>query len=215
MNPMNLDDSELFAVPDIAWQSEPPPVRHPIPVQYAPDLAPGDDVSAGIPGRAYLDGLTVTDTTPMRRDVDGTITDALSVTSRLSWLLSTITNTPPILQWWPLDRLWTYRDALPAPTPVPTTEATWLDHVRPDLNTPPPRTPRPARAALPLSGRTLRVQGTRGTWSWWAGASEPYYDDHATIRVQCLPRDAHHLAHLRADYTDLTRPIAIHRLYTY
>lgn len=57
-------DAEFFVFKDLSWQAIPPPARYPVPVRYAGDLAIGDEVAIGVPGRYFIDHQVLLRTDP-------------------------------------------------------------------------------------------------------------------------------------------------------
>ncbi|MBO9553223.1 hypothetical protein [Cellulomonas sp.] len=191
------------------------------------DLEVGDELTIGIPNRYFIDGQVL-----VRREhevvefpEDGELHECLGVCAPMhywTWVASSQRN--PVMQWWPVDYAWVYRDAVPPG--APTTDALgmreaddgsrWLRRVRPDAIQPPVREAVPAREVGALTGRALRSRNAAGEWFWFVGVSEPIAID-GDICVHAVP-DSHWWLH-QVDYyrelQDKMRPIPLHRLFAY
>ncbi|MBO3102217.1 hypothetical protein [Cellulomonas fengjieae] len=223
---MAMMDAEFFAFEDIAWQTVPPPARHPVPAAYVRDLEVGDELTIGIPGRYFIDGQVLL--RPEREVVefsgDGALHESLAVCAPIhywTWRASLSRN--PVMQWWPVDYAWVYRDAVPpGETMTPcragdvVEQSSWLDRVRFDASQPPALHPVPAREVGALTGRRLRSRNAAGEWFWFVGVSESVAVD-GDIRVHAVP-SSHWWLHQVGYYPELqpqVRSIALHRLFTY
>jgi hypothetical protein len=111
--------AEVFRVPDISWQTQPPPTRHPIPARYVPDLEVGDEVTIGVPGHYFLDGQLVASLDRrLAEKAPGTSErqETLAVAAPFAyWLAKAFPSAGLTMQWWPMELCWVYRDAA-APT---------------------------------------------------------------------------------------------------
>ncbi|MDM7855796.1 hypothetical protein [Cellulomonas alba] len=224
---MVMMDAEFFAFEDLTWQTVPPPVRHPVPAAYVPDLEVGDEVTIGVPRRYFIDGQVLL--RPERRLVefpgDGELHESVAVCAPIhywTWRVSQDRN--PVMQWWPADYAWVYRDALPPEgTSVESEEASsnveassWLERVRLDADSPPVLRPVTARDAGALTGRALRSRNAAGEWFWFVGASEPL-DVGGDICVRVVPQP-HWWLHQVGYYPELqgkVRSLPLHRLFAY
>jgi hypothetical protein len=232
-------EAEVFRVPDLSWQTQPPPARHPIPVRYVPELKVGDEVTIGVPTQYFIDGQVVALAERQRLrtpDADGE-QELLAVAAPFAyWLAQGYPRAGLTMQWWPVEHSWTYQDAAARSAPddaPPTREGhskghreshrevhreghreSWLDHVQPTLVEPPVRRPVPARAAGSLTGRTVRLQHERGAWSWWVAVSEPV-DAQGDIVVHAMLPTDYWLAQAASEPVPKARAIPLHRLYTY
>jgi hypothetical protein len=217
-------EAEVFRVPDIGWQTEAPPSRHPMPVRYARGLEPGDEVTIGLPGRCFIDGQLVAsgERRPTAPTDGSEPEEALAVAAPYAyWLARGFPHVRLTMQFWPVSRTWVYRDAVAPADPDAAEEppaddgsGSWLDHVVPDLHEPPVRTPRPAREAGALSGRTLRLQHERGAWSWWVAVSEPV-DEEGEFVVHVLPPSEYWLAQAQFESAQAAQPLPLYRLWVY
>ncbi len=219
-------DAEFFAFEDIMWQTVPPPSRHPIPAAFVRDLDVGSELTIGIPGRYFIDGQIVlrTERSSVEFPDDGELHEALAVCAPMHyWTWRVAPGRNPVMQWWPVEHAWVYRDALPADvsgrlvTDEPATEASsWLDRVRADLEQPPVLKPIGAREAGALTGRTLRSRNAQGEWFWFVGVSEPL-DVDGDFCVRAVPH-SHWWLHQVGYYPELqdkVRTIPLHRLFAY
>lgn len=130
----------------------------------------------------------------------------------------------PVMQWWPVEWTWVYRDAIsPGSTCLGVPAARdgherggWLDRVRHDASKPPVLHPVPARDAGATTGRTLRSRNAAGEWFWFIGVSEPAEID-GDICVHTVPF-SHWWLHQCGYFTalqDKVRPVGLHRLFAY
>jgi hypothetical protein len=220
-------DAEFFAFEDIAWQTVPPPVRHPIPAAYVPDLDVGAELTIGIPDRYFIDGqiLLRAERASVEFPADGELHEALAVCAPIHyWTWRVAPNRNPVMQRWPVEHAWVYRDAVPAGAPkhsatgepVIDASTSWLDRVRPDLGQPPVLNPIRAREAGALTGRTLRSRNAEGEWFWFVGVSEPI-DVDGDFCVRAVPQ-SHWWLHQVGYYPELqdkVRTIPLHRLFAY
>jgi len=213
----------MFAVPDVSWQTEAPPTRHPFPARYVPGLDAGDEVTIGVPGRYFLDGQVVVtakhETTTLPGESQGR--EALAVAAPYGyWLSRAFPTTELIAQKWPVDFTWVYRDELrpeerhPGTSAVAEGPTSWLTHVRPTMQQPPVRHPHPAREAESLTGRTLRLQHERGAWSWWVGVGEPVDRDGDFVVHLMRPPD-YWLTQAVLDPDAQVHVVPLHRLWAY
>ncbi|WP_258724407.1 hypothetical protein [Cellulomonas sp. NS3] len=219
-------DAEVFRVPDIAWQTEVPPARYPIPVQYVPDLDVGDELTIGLPGRYFIDGqlLARADRELIAMNGESDELESLAVAAPYAyWLAKAYPKAALTMQWWPIAYSWTYRDAVKPEVQRPEVSTTakrlddtgsWLDHVRTTLDEPPIRKPSPARMAGSLSGRVVRMQHDRGLWSWWIAVSEPLDDDGDFFVHVTSPRN-YWLSQVTFDPAATQKPVPLHRLFVY
>jgi hypothetical protein len=217
-------DPNVFDVPDLAWQTGAPPVRHPVPARYVPGLDAGDEVTIGLPGQYFIDGQMVTRSERQRKVLAGQADEqeALAVAAPFSfWLARVFPQAGLTMQWWPVGFTWVYRDAVRPgerrPDGVPPADdgpASWLDHVRPSLLEPPVRHPHPAREAEALTGRTVRLQHDRGAWSWWVGVGEPVDHEGDFVVHLMRPRD-YWLAQVVFEPDQHVLVVPLHRLWVY
>ncbi|GEA89723.1 hypothetical protein [Cellulomonas cellasea] len=218
-------DAEVFRVPDIAWQAEVPPARHPIPVQYAPDLGVGDELTIGLPGRYFIDGQLLARAEREVIALHGQADDleSLAVAAPYAfWLAKAYPRAGLTMQWWPIAYSWIYRDAVRPDEQRPDVATaarlneteSWLNHVRPTLDEPPVRRPTPARMAGSLSGRVVRMQHDRGLWSWWVAVSEPI-DDGGDFLVHVVSPRNYWLSQVTFDPAVRQEAVSLHRLFTY
>jgi len=217
-------EAEVFRVPDLSWQTQVPPARHPVPVQYATEVEPGDEVTIGLPGHYFIDGQVLALAERGVTTLAGQTEDqeALAVAAPFAyWLAKAFPKAGLTMQWWPVAYSWTYRDAVqPGKPPIDEGSATgdsarsWLDHVRSSLHEPPVRQPRPARAAASLSGRTVRLQHERGTWSWWIAVSEPIELDGNFVVHAMRPSDFW-LTQVVFESVERVQVVPLYRLYVY
>ncbi|MBD7982746.1 hypothetical protein [Oerskovia merdavium] len=220
--------AEFFRIPDIAWQTQAPPDRHAIPARYIPDLATGDELTIGLPGKYFIDGqiLARTDRSSTTLPGQGETHEALGIAAPFAyWLAKTFPRAGITMQWWPLAHAWAYRDAIApssdddAPIASPAPQATpgalsWLDGVRSSLTEPPMRRPRPAREAGALTGRTVRLQHEPGAWSWWIAVSEPV-DIDGEITVRLMQPEHYWLTQVLYETDGRSQPVPLHRLFIY
>jgi hypothetical protein len=216
--------AEFFRIPDIGWQTQAPPDRHAIPARYLPDLATGDELTIGLPGRYFIDGqvLARTDRSTTTLPGQSETHDALGIAAPFAyWLAKTFPKAGITMQWWPVALTWAYRDAVApgddAPTPPPhpgTPSPSWLDGVRSSLDEPPVRRPRPAREAGALTGRTIRLQHEPGAWSWWIAVSEPV-DTNGEISVRLMHPEHYWLTQVLYETDGRSRAVPLHRLFVY
>jgi hypothetical protein len=217
-------EAEVFRVPDIAWQAEVPPTRHPVPVRYVAELQVGDVVTIGVPGQYFIDDQVVA---LAERDGgergDGTGGQGtLAVAAPFAyWLAKGFPRAGLTMQWWPIAHCWAYRDAASADEhavgqrqTVDDDAGSWLDHVQSTLHVPPVRHARAAREAGALTGRTLRMQHEPGAWSWWVGVSEPV-DVGGDVVVHVMRPSDYWLSQAACEPTKLAQPVPLYRLYVY
>lgn len=217
-------EAEFFAFEDISWQTVPPPDRHPVPVAYLRDLQVGDEVTIGAPGRYFIDGQILLRS--KRETVaflgDGKLHESVAVcapTHYWTWKVNPRWN--PVIQWWPVEYTWRYRDAVSgneaAVAADPSRPQTlWWDRVRLDVSEPPVLRPMPAREAGALTGRPLRSRNAVGEWFWFIGGSEPLEAD-GEVCVRAVP-GCHWWLHQVGYYPELqerVRTIPLHRLFAY
>ncbi|WP_298462236.1 hypothetical protein [uncultured Cellulomonas sp.] len=218
-------DAEVFRVPDIAWQAEAPPTRHPVPVGHVPDLDVGDDVTIGVPGHYFIDGQVVALVERGHVELPEVTEkqEALAVAAPFAyWLAKGFPQAGLTMQWWPVEHCWTYRDAatggcaakLRDPLLHDAENESWLDHVQPTLQFPPDRRPRPAREVGVLSGRTLRLQNEPETWSWWIGVSEPVHADGEVVVHVMRPSD-YWLTQVAREPVEPVLAVPLYRLWGY
>lgn len=220
-------DAEFFAFEDIAWQTVPPPARHPVPAAYVRDLEVGDEVTIGIPGRYFIDGqvLLRPEHEVVEFSGDGTLQESLAVCAPIHyWTWKADPSRNPVIQWWPADCTWAYRDAI---RPIESMadeigvrddegQRSWLERVRLDVNQPPMLRPIPARDASALTGRALRSRNAAGEWFWFIGVSEPVAAG-SDICVHVVP-SSHwwlHQVGFYAELQDKVRSVPLHRLFAY
>jgi hypothetical protein len=224
---MVMMDAEFFAFEDITWQTVPPPARHPVPAAYVRDLEVGDELTIGVPDRYFIDGqiLLRSERESIEFPGDGTVHESLAVCAPIhywTWRASPKRN--PVMQWWPVEYAWVYKDAAPAVESAPATggrrdargQNSWLDRVRLDTARPPLLRPIAAREAGALTGQTLRSRNAAGEWFWFVGVSEPV-DVDGDICVQAVPQ-SHWWLHQVGYYPELqgkVRTIPLHRLFAY
>lgn len=220
-------DAEFFAFEDVTWQTVPPPARHPVPAAHVRDLEVGDELTIGVPDRYFIDGQVLLQ--PEREMVeflgDGTLHESLAVCAPLHfWTWKVSPQQKPVMQWWPAEYAWVYRDAVAPGQPLPDAVGTrdveernsWLDRVRVDANQPPVLRPIVAREAGALTGRALRSRNAAGEWFWFVGVSEPI-DVDGDISVHAVPQ-SHWWLHQVGYYPELqdkVRSIPLHRLFAY
>lgn len=218
-------DADFFAFEDVTWQTVPPPARHPVPAAYVLDLEVGDELTIGIPNRYFIDGQVLL--RPEREVVefsgDGALHESLAVCAPLHyWTWKANPSRNPVMQWWPVEYAWAYRDArvpgesIPTPLGAMDPKRSWLDRVRLDATRPPVLRPVAAREGGALSGRALRSRNTAGEWFWFVGVSEPV-DAHGEICVHVVP-SSHWWLHQVGYYSELqdkVRSVPIHRLFAY
>ncbi|GEK21370.1 hypothetical protein [Cellulomonas xylanilytica] len=218
-------DADFFAFEDVTWQTVPPPARHPVPAAYVPDLDVGDELTIGLPNRYFIDGQVLL--RPEREVVDfsddGTLHESLAVCAPLHyWTWKASPSRNPVMQWWPVEYAWAYRDAGAPGESAPTAldamdeQRSWLDRVRLDASQPPVLLPVPVREAGALTGRALRSRNPAGEWFWFVGVSEPV-DVHGEICVQVVP-SSHWWLHQVGYYSELqdkVRSVPLHRLFAY
>lgn len=219
-------DAEFFAFEDLTWQTVPPPVRHPIPVEYVGDLDVGDELTIGLPGRYFLDGqvLLRSDTSIKTFSDDGVEYESLAVCAPIHyWTWKVAPQRNPIMQWWPMKYAWAYRDTLPGAVPMPwrgpgTAESpvSWLDRVRADSGAPPVLRPVAAREAGALTGRPLRSRNEAGEWFWFVAVSEPIEVD-GDFCVRTVPQSHWWLYQVGCypEFHDKIRTLSLHRLFAY
>ena len=217
-------EADAFGVPDLSWQSQVPPARHPVPARYVPGLDAGDEVTIGLPGRCFIDGQLVTgaERTPVRVAGQPGDQEAVGVAAPYAfWVARAFPQVGLTMQWWPVACTWVYRDAVSpgqehphGPPPTHDEAGTWLDHVRPTLDEPPVRHPRPAREAGSLTGRTVRLQHEPGEWSWWVAVSEPVDRDGEFV-VHLLRPDQYWLAQAFFEAVQRARVVPLYRLHVY
>jgi hypothetical protein len=224
---MVMMDAEFFAFEDITWQTVPPPTRHPVPAAYVRDLDVGDELTIGVPARYFIDGqvLLRSERESIEFPGDGTLHESLAVCAPIHyWTWQANPDRNPVMQWWPVEYAWVYKDAMSAGEPAPTTgrgrdadgSSSWLDRVRLDATQPPVLRPIAAREAGALMGRTLRSRNAAGEWFWFIGVSEPV-DVDGDICVQAVPQ-SHWWLHQVGYYPELqdkVRIIPLHRLFAY
>ncbi|MBB2924007.1 hypothetical protein [Cellulomonas cellasea] len=217
-------DAEVFRVPDIAWHAEAPPVRYPIPVQYAGELDVGDEVTIGLPGRYFIDGQVLArgerDVVALRGRADELASLAVAAPYAY-WLAQAYPKAGLTMQWWPVMYSWTYRDAVSpgkerpeAPPTAPEDSGSWLQSVRAALDEPPVRRPHPARLAGSLSGRAVRLQHERGQWSWWIAVSEPF-DHNGDFLVSAMRTHHYWLSQVTFDPVQRQQAVPLYRLFVY
>lgn len=225
---MDADGADFFAFEDITWQTTPPPVRHPVPAEHVRDLDVGDELSIGVPDRYLIDGqiLLRTDRQTMALPGQSTLHEALAVCAPIHyWTWQVYPERIPVMQWWPIEYAWVYRDAVrpeggsaprgPERWPVDG-HGSWLERVRPDATQPPVLLPVPAREAGSLMGRTLRSRNAAGEWFWFIGVSEPV-EVEGDICVHVVPQ-SHWWLHQVGYHPELqekVRVIPLHRLFAY
>jgi len=217
-------DPDLFDVPDLSWQTEAPVARHPVPARYVPGLDAGAEVTIGLPGQYFIDGQVVTGPERQSTTLSGRLEEqeALGVASPFAfWLARVFPREGLTMQWWPVALTWVYTDAVrPGERPShgsPPGDAgpgSWLDHVRPTLQEPPVRRPRPAREADALTGRTLRLQRARGEWTWWVAVGEPVDRDGDFMVHLMRPRD-YWMAQVLFEPDQHVLVVPLHRLWVY
>jgi hypothetical protein len=228
---MAMMDADFFAFEDIAWQTGPPPARHPVPAAYVQDLEVGNELTIGIPGRYFIDGqvLLRTEREVVEFSGDGALHESLAVCAPIHyWTWKASPSRNPVMQWWPLENAWVYRDAVGPAEPctsgpgVSANESdsyepgAWLDRVRLDADRPPVLRPLPARQAVAFTGRALRSRNAAGEWFWFVGVSEPV-DIRGEVCVHVVP-PSHWWLHQVNFYPELqgwVRCIPLHRLFVY
>lgn len=220
-------DADFFAFEDIAWQTVPPPTRHPVPAVSVPDLELGDELTIGVPDRYFIDSqvLLRRERETVRFPGDGELYESLAVCAPIHyWTWKVHPQRNPVMQWWPVAYAWVYGDAVhPEQTSLdvyairdPVRRSEWLDRVRPDASQPPVLRPVPAREAGALTGRALRSRNAAGEWFWFVGGSEPI-DIDGDICVHAVP-SSHWWLHQVGYYPELqnkVRSIPLHRLFAY
>lgn len=217
-------EAEFFAFEDIAWQTVPPPDRHPVPVPQLRDLELGDEVTIGVPGRYFIDGqiLLRAERETVMFLGDGTWRESVAVSAPTHyWTWKASPERSPVMQWWPVDYTWRYSDwARAGETASAACESdqrtSWWDRVRRDSSAPPILHPVPARDIAALTGRALRSRNAAGEWFWFVGVSEPIEID-GDVRVHVVPRP-HWWLHQIGYYPELqakVRSIPLHRLFGY
>lgn len=217
-------EAEFFAFEDLTWQTTPPPARHPIPAAYAPDLEVGDELTIGVPDRYFIDGQVLLragrETVEFRGD--GALHESLAVCAPLHyWTWRISPERSPVMQWWPVEFAWVYRDAVPVHwSPGDATDAggrsSWLNRVRVDAHEPPVLRPVAARDAGALTGRALRSRNAAGEWFWFIGVSEPV-EVNGDICIHVVPQ-SHWWLHQVGYHSELqgrVRCIPLHRLFAY
>jgi hypothetical protein len=229
-------DAELFRVPDVSWQTQAPPARHPIPAGYVRDLEVGDELTIGLPGQYFLDGqlLALADRSVTTLPGGSEQLEALAVAAPYAfWVARAFAGVQLTMHWWPVAFTWVYRDAVRPGEPYPggpddpgarglrggradpdAQPRSWLDHVRPTLREPPVRQARPAREAASMTGRTVRLQHERGAWSWWVAVSEPIDQDGDFVVHVMKPTD-YWLAQAAAAPPEQVRVVPLFRLHLY
>lgn len=220
-------DAEIFAFEDVTWQTVPPPARHPVPAAHVRDLEVGDELTIGVPDRYFIDGqvLIRSECEMVEFRGDGAVHESVAVCAPMyywTWKVSRERN--PVMQWWPVEYAWVYRDAVPPGGPIPEPPAmsengeqhSWLDRVRADAHQPAALQPVPAREAGALTGRTPRSRNAAGEWFWFVGVSEPV-DEDGDIRVHTVPQSHwwFHQVGYYPEIQDKVRSVPIHRLLAY
>lgn len=220
--------ADFFQVPDIAWQATVPPTRHAVPARYAGDLSVGAELTIGRPGSYFIDDQRLARSSREEITLPGETEsrEALGVAAPFAFeLAKAFPKAGLTMQWWPLDYTWVYRDALnpgqdaPGATDEPAERSlgsttTWLDNIRPGLDVPPTRSPRPARELPAITGMKLRLQHEPGSWSWWVAVSEPVdVDGEFVVRVM---RPEHFwLTQVMYESDEHSRAVPLHRLFGY
>ncbi len=220
-------DADFFAFEDVTWQTVRPPTRHPMPAADVPDLEVGDELTIGLPNRYFIDGQVLL--RPEREVVefsgDGTLHASLAVCAPLhywTWKVSPSRN--PVMQWWPVEYAWVYRDAVsldesssePLSVEDDAEQGSWIARVRLDADQPPVLRAVRARDAGALTGRSLRSRNAAGEWFWFVGVSEPV-DAAGDICVLVVP-SSHwwlHQVGYYAELQDKVRSVPLHRLFAY
>ncbi|MEV8026830.1 hypothetical protein [Cellulosimicrobium funkei] len=221
-------DAEFFEYDDITWQVIPPPARYPVPAQFVRDLKVGDEVTIGVPDKYFIEGqillrpepesIALPDETKPR--------PSLGVCAPIYyWTWRVDEKRIPLMQWWPVEWVWVYQDAVPpggeqrelAAADVGAAPGhSWLDRVRHDATEPPVLNPVPAREAGALTGRTVRSRNSAGEWFWFVAVSEPV-DVGGDICVHAVAQ-SHWWLHQVTYYAELlekVRVIPLHRLFAY
>jgi hypothetical protein len=154
---------------------------------------------------------------------DGTLHESLAVCAPIYyWTWQACPDRNPVMQWWPVEYAWVYKDGAPAAEPAETTgrdadgPSSWLDRVRLDATQPPVLRPIAAREAGALTRQTLRSRNAAGEWFWFIGVSEPV-DVEGDICVYAVPQ-SHWWLHQVGYYPELqdkVRTIPLHRLFAY
>lgn len=220
-------EAEFFAFEDLTWQTTPPPARHPIPAADLPNLEVGDELTIGIPDRYFIDGqvLLRSEREMVEFRGDGALHECLAVCAPLHyWTWQVSPRRTPLMQWWPFELAWAYRDAValggspsgPTGANRADTQTSWLDRVRVDATEPPLLQPVAARDAGALTGRPLRSRNAAGEWFWFVGVSEPV-EVGGDICVHAVPQ-SHWWLHQVGYYPELqsmVRCIPLHRLFAY
>ncbi len=107
------------------------------------DLDVGDELTIGLPNRYFIDGQVLL--RPEREVVDfsddGTLHESLAVCAPLHyWTWKASPSRNPVMQWWPVEYAWAYRDAGAPGESAPTAldamdeQRSWLDRVRLDAS---------------------------------------------------------------------------------
>jgi hypothetical protein len=224
---MVMMDAEFFEFEDITWQTVPPPARHPVPAEFVRDLDVGDELTIGIPDRYFIDGQVLL--RPERERIkfpeDNELHESLAVCAPIHyWTWTAFPERNTVMQWWPVEYAWVYKDAVPTGDQAPTAErdsaplrlSSWLERVRPDATQPPVLRPIAAREAGALTGRMLRSRNAAGEWFWFVGVSEPV-EIVGDICVHAVPQ-SHFWLHQVGYYPELqdkVRSIPLHRLFAY
>ncbi|GEM_PF-2353299 len=221
-------EAEFFAFEDLTWQTTPPPARHPIPAAYAPDLEVGDELTIGIPDRYFIDGqvLLRSEREMVEFRGDGALHESLAVCAPIHyWTWNVSRRRTPVMQWWPVEFAWVYRDAMPesgsrsdlaGAAARADKQNSWLDRVRVDATEPPVLQPVAAREAGALTGRALRSRNAAGEWFWFVGVSEPV-NVAGDICLRAVPQ-SHWWLHQVGYHPELqskVRCIPLHRLFAY
>lgn len=224
-------DADVFREPDLAWQTQPPPARHAVPLRYVPGLDAGAELTIGLPGRWFIDGQVLARVGRERTTLAGRTEEQESVAVAAPfawWLAQAFPRAGLTMQWWPVADAWYYRDAVSPGKPDVPGEGhppvdpdgpgvhgeTWLDHVRPTMEDPPVRHPRPAREAGSLTGRPLRLQDEPGSWSWWVAVGEPVDHDGDFAVPVMRPRD-YWLTQVVFEPDAAERVVPLHRVWVY
>lgn len=202
---------------------EAPPTLFPVPLEHAHDAQSGETVTARMLTGEFMDWTLVGGTVAPRENPG--LPDELrgielvGMAGRAQWLQHTTYPDafPLVLQGWPQDRLWVWREA-PAPTAL-AAYANGFDWMRRAVRTdaePAPRVPIRAQQAGPLTGRELVVRQldgpTPGPWRPVVAVGE-IEDSEDGFVVPFRERDDYDRLQLNAQVTGGVSRFPVHRMW--